>query len=137
MEADSLAYLAKKTPQITFINTTQSGLPIKGIAAMPLDEVIKTRFTQTFDLKKRVHEQIIRFPMPCRELDLSKMKTSLERVVGCLKILCGEEKGSTVLAEMDMKEELAYSILFQMAENLFAPHEKWRSLYEIARKYRL
>lgn len=137
MEAESLSYFAKKHKEVTFVNTTDSGLPIRGIAALPLAAAVEKFLEKTYDLRAEVHRQIIASPMPKKEIDLPKLKMSLERVLGCLKILSGQEKGSSVLAEMDLREEFAYSILFRDAENLFAPHEKWLKFYELAVKYRL
>jgi len=117
MESASFSHFAKKHPEVRFINTTEGGIGFRGIDYMPLSEA-SVQFLQTqFDLSSRVHQEIAKASMPSAakekiEEKINEMKESLDRVVGHLQILSGEKKGSSVLAEMELKEEMAFTYLF-------------------------
>lgn len=117
MEAASLFHFAKSHPETQFFNTSEGGLAIPGIASMPLSEAARHFLQKDYDLRGRIHSAILHSPMPsdCKQkIDekRAEMTASLERVIGHLEILSGKLKGSPALAEMEMREEIAYLYLF-------------------------
>ena len=69
---------------------------------------------------------------------MTELSNSLDRIVDCLKILSGQEKGSSALAEMELKEEMAYPYLFYDIEHILIKEtEKWRAFLDLAQKYQL
>lgn len=112
MEAASISHYAKKHPEIEWINTTDGGLPIKGLTNMSLEEAAKKFLHQQWDLRGKVAQQIALHPMPSLPPLLTELKLSLERLITHLEILSGKKRGSKALAELEMREELATSILF-------------------------
>jgi hypothetical protein len=139
MEAASLSHYAKKHPEIRWINTTAGGLPIKGFETMDLAAASKL-FTQEWDLQTLIAEQIGVHPMPKpKQPLLPQLADSLSRVIGHLEILAGEKQGAKSLAELEMKEELAFSILFYDMEKVIAQARmggsKWTQFLEKARTF--
>ncbi|MDE3046591.1 MAG: motility associated factor glycosyltransferase family protein, partial [Verrucomicrobiota bacterium] len=141
MEAASLSHYAKKHPDIRWINTTSGGLPIDGFEELPLSEEFFLPEPQ--DLRQRIANEIIRCPMPQPEKDLlAELKESLERVIAHLEILAGKKKGSSALAEYELQEELATSILFYDMPKVLAQALRrnkslcrWELYLDTARKY--
>jgi hypothetical protein len=142
MESACMSHFAKKHPEIRFVNTTPDGLGFKHIPYHPLEEMLQEHCSQPLHLRSRVAEAISRSPMPENtatviEEGLREMRESLDRMVGYLEVLWKEKsEGRRVLAEIDLREEMAYLYLFYDAEDLFREEdEKWRLLYEQARMY--
>ncbi len=126
MEAASLSYFARKHKEIAFFNTTEEGLPIRGIPYAPLP----TDLPLQKNLRKRVYEAIDAASMPpqTKEIVAEKMKAlkeSLARLIGYLEILAGKKKGSSALAEYELKEEIAYLYLFYDIRNVIREEPFW------------
>ncbi len=73
---------------------------------------------------------------------MQELGTSLSRVIERLEILSKEKPGSSVLAEMELSEEMAYSCLFYDMQRVLdrvcfldPKKEKWKAFLEIARSY--
>ncbi len=135
MEAAAIEHFAKKHPEIRWINATEGGLRIHGFEEMALD---KFSFSETWNLRKKVKEQIAMHPMPQSEKDLlGELKESLEQMISHLQILAEEKQGSKPLAEFEMKEELVASVLFYDMEKVLrqSRQNKWPLYLKIARKY--
>ncbi len=140
MESSSLSHYAKLHPHVQFINTTDGGIGFQSIPYQPLAEAIQS-FPQEHDLRGLLHAAISSAPMPTLPIlqKLAELRTSLLNVIDYLHILSGSKPGSTVLAEIEMKEELAFSVLFYDIFRILphmAPHEsKWEAFLELAQKY--
>lgn len=135
MESAAISRFAKEHPETRLIDTTEEGLGFKGIETLCLQEVALPAVS---NLRERIQRAILASPMPQNSAQiisekLQEMEESLERVIGYLKILTGEQKGSKPLAEMEMKEEMAYEQLLYGAEALFSGD--WKEVLSLARKY--
>lgn len=143
MESASLSEYAKKHPHVRFVNATRGGIGFKGIDYAPLEK-IALGFSEQYDLRGYLHAACMGAPMPKIPVDqkLLELKESLIRVIGHLKVLSGHTKGVAVLAELEMKEELAFSVLFYDLF-LLLPHwlrgrsldDKWPLVLDLAQKY--
>ena len=139
MESTSISHFAKKHPEVQFLNTTDGGIGFKGIDYMSLVEAVEGY--AELNLRERVDLAIAESPMPegAGELidkRLFELKESLERVIEHLCILSGEKKGSTALAEMELKEELAFLILFyDIYQVLKVDSAFWKNWLDLAVKY--
>jgi hypothetical protein len=141
MEAASLSHYAKKHPEIRWINTTGGGLPIPSFEQMDLDVATSTLLTQKWDIAAKVVEQINLNPIP-KSLSLNPLFESLRRVIAHLEVLAGERPGPKSLAEMDMREEVAFSILLYDAEKVASQalsrksiKNNWSLVLELARNH--
>ena len=118
MESASLADFAKKhRKNVRFINTTEGGLPIRGIPYLSLPEAADLYLTNVYPLESQIKEWMAKSPMPqnSQETIVNKMKElreSLARVIDCLEVLALKKKGSLALAELDLEEEMATDFLF-------------------------
>ena len=135
MESASLADFATQHPEIQFFNTSNEGLPIRGVSYKPLDtfcyskELIPPSF-KTLKMPKNTSERV--------KKKLRELFESLDRLINFLEILSGNKKGSRVLAELDLYEELAYGLLFKDIQEILekAPsEEKWLFFLDHAKKY--
>ena len=67
---------------------------------------------------------------------IRELRGSLDRVVGHLEVLSGTKRGSTALAEIELKEEIAYCALFYDVYQLYKPGDEfWKSWLQLALKY--
>ncbi|HEY4255241.1 MAG TPA: 6-hydroxymethylpterin diphosphokinase MptE-like protein [Chlamydiales bacterium] len=112
MEAASISHYAKRHPEICWINATEGGLPIKGVKNMSLQAAAEKFLTKQTDLRGQVAQQIALHPMPSNPSLLQELRISLERLIAHLETLSGQKSGSKALAELEMRDELATSILF-------------------------
>ncbi len=115
MESAAISDFAKRHPHVRFINTTEGGIGFKGIDYMPIGEAIE-EFEER-ELRSEVFEKICASPMPEKtaqviEEKVRELDESLGRVIEFLRILSGEKKGSKALAEVEMRDEIAYVVLF-------------------------
>lgn len=152
MESASISHFAKKHPEVQFINTTDGGLGFHTIPFMTLSEAAEQYLKQETDLRNQVQQKIAASPMPSQAKELipqkmGELKESLNRIVGHLEILAGKKKGSSALAELELKEEMAYPYLFfdafQILEQSLSRfkgedkfHQKWTRFLDIAIKYK-
>lgn len=146
MEAASISHFAKKHPEIRWINTTEGGLSIAGLEEMSLEKAALMYLKQQWDLRGKVAQQIALHPLAAiNEGLLEQLNESLIKTIDHLEILSGLKKGSTALAEYEIKEELAASILFYdmgkvltqafSRKNGEKEDAKWTLYLKIARKY--
>lgn len=140
MESSSLSHYATLHPHVRFINTTEGGIGFSKIPYQSLESAVN-EFQQQYDLRGMMHAAISRAPLPSSTSSipqqLSFLKESLLRVIEHLQVLSGEKKGSQLLAELDMKEETAYSVLFyDMLCWLSTPKgPNWPACLELACRY--
>ncbi len=144
MEAASIAHYAKKHPEIRWMNTTAGGLPIKGVPQVSLENAVKDCLTRQWDLRGMIARQIALNPMPTfKEPLLPQIKASLHRVINHLEILTGLKPGSKSLAEMDLEEELAFTVLFYDMDKVLSQSlarstgSKWSLFLTVANSYKL
>jgi hypothetical protein len=136
MESDSLSLFAKRCKERRWINCTAGGLALKGIESMPLSHAIQL-FDVERDLRKVVREAIAKSPMPASAKDIlpqkiEELKESIKRVIEHLDILIlGKCQGLAALSEIEIKEELAYQILFYGMEKTCT----WKEFRELGEKY--
>jgi len=136
MEAAAIAHFAKKHQEIRWINATDGGLPIAGFEEMALANY---PFSQEWNIREKVAEQIAANPMPQPEKDLLKeLQESLERAIDHLEILAEKKPGSKALAEFELREELVSSVLFYDMDKVLRQsgrEDKWGLYLEVASKY--
>ncbi len=147
MESETFSHFAASHPETVFLNTTEGGIGFRGIPYGSLKEAAERFLDKEWDLRERVHREIIAAPMPAvsKQIIDQKMQelgTSLSRVIERLEILSKEKPGSSVLAEMELSEEMAYSCLFYDMQRVLdrvcfldPKKEKWKAFLEIARSY--
>lgn len=141
MESASISHFAKKHPHVQFINTTDGGIGFQGIDYLPIEEAAKG--FQKLELRERIFRKIEESRMAERtketvESKIDELKKSLVRVIDHLRVLAEEKKGSKALAELEIHDELAYSVLFYDVYQLFRedPHF-WSKWLQLACKYEL
>ncbi len=138
MEAQSLAAFAKKHKEIEFFNTSEEGLPLRGVPYRPLDSF---KLERDYDFPSMIQKKIIKMPENTSQIIPEKMKeltSSLACVIDCLEVLSGKKKGSTALAELDLQEEIACNLLFYDINEILertSPQEKWEFFLKLAKKY--
>ena len=100
-------------------------------------------FHSEYDLRGMIHQAIRRSPMPADSHSILRKKTkelsqSLDEVLSHLAILVqNENAGKCALAEIEMKEELAYNILFFDIEKTLRKTERdaefyWKAFQKMA-----
>ena len=142
MESASISHFAKKHPETLFVNTGVGGLGFKGIDDLSLKEAARRYLVKEWDLRALVQEKILASPMPENTQEkirrkMEELKASLERALKRLLVLGGKERGSKALAEMEVKEEIAYLILLYDAPGLFSEEKRWEGVLKLAEKYRV
>ncbi len=150
MEAASIAHLAKCHPEIRWINTTEGGLSIAGLEEMSLKRAAKECLSSWWDLRGKVTQQIALNPLPALPgAALVEFRASLERLIEHLEVLNEQRPGSKALAEFELHEEIAYSVLlYDMPEltnqalsrklrgqNEALAKAKWALQLQIAKKH--
>jgi hypothetical protein len=143
MESASISHFVKQCRSTEFVNTTEGGLEIKGLAFSSI-QAYEDRFPN-LDLKARVCEAIFNSPMPPHSAEIiqsqiTKLLASLDRLVEHLKVLAQKE---SPLDELELEEEIAYTYLFydfglllhQEIEGAKTPREKWGRFLDLAIKY--
>ncbi|HSX37483.1 MAG TPA: 6-hydroxymethylpterin diphosphokinase MptE-like protein [Chlamydiales bacterium] len=145
MESAAFSHFAKMHPKTKFINTTEGGIGFTNIPYIPLDEALDGYVDCNFSLRGKVHQAIIASPMPGNTGKIIKKKMgeltkSLEKVVGHLEICAGVKVGSNALAEMELRDEMAFHLLFYDAESVMAkdlqdPNQKWIRFLRLAQQY--
>jgi hypothetical protein len=139
MESASISHFAKKHPEIQFVNTTEEGIGFRGIDFVPLADAVSAFPEQ--EIRKFVHQKIDEHAIPSAsekiiQEKLRELKESLGRLIEFLEILSGEKRGSSALAEMELKEEISYLYLFyDIYQVLKAGPSFWKTWLDLARKY--
>lgn len=115
MESAVLSDFAKKHRKRRFFNASLGGLEIPSVPFRSLSEII-TEFQTPGDLQGRIFAQIektkdLRLTREKVEKALQTLYESVERALSCVEILVSK-KGSSVLAEMELQEEISFKILF-------------------------
>ena len=139
MEENALSRLAKKHPEIRWINTSEGGLPIRNFETMSLADAIEAYCPHRIDFRTQIARLIADHPMPDPSGKLEELEASLLRVISHLEILAGEKKGSKALAEIELQEELATKVLFYDIERMLSFQEeenRWPFYLSHARKHR-
>lgn len=142
MEASAISQFARRRKQKRWINCTSGGLEIKGIENGSLDPGSPI-FCREWDLRGMIHQTTLRFPMPEATISILRKKTdelleSLDALLSHLSILVQNgSAGKCALAEIEMKEELAYNILFFDIEKTLRREDLdsqvyWKSFQEMA-----
>lgn len=140
MESATISKFAKKHPKTRFINTTDGGIGFEGVEYVPLQKAAQN--FKSRQLEKRVREKIAAARMPKKTATIIKTKTaelkmSLDRLIGHLEVLSGLKKGSHVLAEVEIREEIAFLYLFYDIQQIFRNDSAfWKKWLELAMKYR-
>lgn len=139
MESSSLSKFAKDHPHTQFINTTDGGIGCKGVPYKLLDE-LAGGWSESQDLRGLVHSSITSAPLSPSPIlpKIQELRQSLCRVIEHLLILSGNKPGSSSLAELEMKEELAFSVLFYDISYVLKhqPQEqKWKCFLQLAEQY--
>lgn len=145
MEASALSRFARRCKGRRWINCTRGGLGLKGVEEMPLSEV---PFSQEWDLRSKIHCAILKSPMPenarsILEEKVNELKESLQAVLAHLEVMIHEKSfGLRALAELELKEELAYAILLFDAEKTIRialgcvdDYAFWKAVQELAKRY--
>ncbi len=147
MESSSFSQFAKKHPETVFLNTTEGGLGFSDIPYIPLVLAMDQFLTITQPLRSQVQMEIARSAMPSNSaevigLQMRWLRESLARVIEHLKVCAGMEAGSSALAEIELKEELAYRSLFYDTESVLEkefgsmePRLRWHRFLELAQSY--
>jgi hypothetical protein len=139
MESASISHFAKQHPHVRLINTTEEGIGFEQIDYIPFHEAVRGFEAQ--DLRKRVIFAIAQNPMPKNTSAIlsekrKELQNSLDRLIGCLEILVLERQGSAALAEIDLKEEIAFACLFyDIFEVIKSGPGFWQDWLALARKY--
>lgn len=147
MESSSFSDFAKKHPEQRFYHLNDEGLGFEEISYCDLKRAKILCSSEKKDLRKSVIDEVLRAKMPKDTQKILQQKKkelflSLLRVIDSLKILAQEKKGSIHLAEEDLKEEIAYNILFfdmkEVLQNQARLEGKegldWKRFLEIAKK---
>ncbi len=140
IEKASLTYFVKRHRGVRWINTTEGGLSIPGFKQMELLEALRLYCTNSSNLKEKINRIIADHPMPDPQYKLEELKQSLDRMISHLEVLNDCKSGSKALAEFELKEEIASSILFYDIQTLLQqePEEnRWSFYLDLARKYKL
>jgi len=121
MESASLAEFAKKRPHIRWINATEGGLRVKGFEELALTSIL---LPSPSDIRGKIAREMMQNPMPKIPQNLvPEMQESLRRVIHHLEILTGARSGSKALAECDLQEEIAATVLFYNMPTFLARSE--------------
>ncbi|MDF2549485.1 MAG: hypothetical protein K0S07_552 [Chlamydiales bacterium] len=109
-EARYTANYAKEHPETTFINATEGGLGIEGIANSSLADVAKAHLNKTYELESRIFKEIerARFSIPQDKIfdTFLKLQESLTSSIGILGEL------------IDCLKALSHSISNEMREHV-------------------
>lgn len=141
MESASISHFARKHKEIQFINTTDGGIGFKGIEYLPIQKAAQIHLQNEYPLRKLVHEKIVQSSMPknaakCIASKMKELRQSLDRIVSHLEILAGKKKGSAALAELELRDEMAFPILFYDIHETFRRKEtRWEKFLTLARQY--
>jgi hypothetical protein len=131
MESEAISSFVQKRSDIRFINATRGGLGLKNVLFQPLDQI--PFLSSPRALYKEVAQKMAEAPRLSAPSILD-LKASLERVIGHLRVLVGEVRGSRALAEVELKEEMAAAVLFYDASHLFSD---WKDYLTLAIRYDL
>jgi hypothetical protein len=140
MESDSISLFAKKYKKTLFINTTEGGIGFKGIDYVPLAEA--TRCFKEQELRKQVFEKI-----QCASMDknssqviqerLQELTKSLDLLIEQLEILAKKRGGSAALAEIELKEQIAFLYLFYDIYQILPQDDTfWHRWLDLALQYK-
>ena len=140
MEAAALSKLARRQKDRRWMNCTHNGLRINNIEEMPLAQMSQS-FVEEKDLRGMIHQSIMRWRLPEGtkqkvEDKLQELRVSFEAVLRHLEVLIkNENPGQCALSEIEMKDEIAYSIFFfDIAQTLqrFSPDAIYPKMQKIA-----
>lgn len=167
MESSVLSRFAKRYPSRTFINASSKGLALKHIPYFPLQEALekcpqqtdiqglifceigKAKFRLTKEKCQGVLKTLYESVQKCLEC-ATLMEEETARILKDSKLAPDYQSGRMILAEMDIKEEIAYRILFYDTAKILdlyvkrsfkgasekeKKHRKWHCFTEILKQY--
>lgn len=116
MESDTLSLFAKNHPKHLFLNATEDGLGFRKIPYIPLQAALEEHCHQTYPLRQKIQKAIAASRLditPAQVLSqFSLLRSSLKRCLKLVKALLSDlESPTTIVLEMDLKEELAFEPL--------------------------
>lgn len=120
MEAKAISDIVASNPSINFFRTSTKGLPIDGLATMPLSEFLKQHST-SYDVRGRVMCHILQNKLEMLPETLSyffdEIEMSLKKCYKLLSdIIMSSNRESSFLAQVSLKEEKAYRHLLHDIE---------------------
>jgi len=139
MESAAISHFAKSHPETCFINTTEGGIGFERIEYIPLEKA--SQKFKSMPLEERVKRAVASANMPANSAAIVKTKIadlrlSLGRLIGHLEILAGIKKGSSALAEFEIREEIAFLYLFYDVHQILKRDTCfWTTWLALAKKY--
>lgn len=131
MESECIATFAKAHPECCFINVSKAGIGFPGIPNLPLEQVIETHLSLSYDLQGLVHAEIQRLKIPHLKekltIEMKQMGESLMRLSSIAQEMIEELErihhlvplgivsmptGKMAILEIDFQEEKAFECLF-------------------------
>lgn len=149
MESSCFSRFVNHFPECKFFNLNPHGLKIDAIPYLSSEKVVAL-LPEKKDLKQMVFQEISQsfFSLNTEEKikhKIQELEESLDRVISHLEILTKEKKGSSALAELELGEEMCYSLLFYDIEKIEMreariqgkKEEPWLFFLTLARKYKI
>lgn len=141
IEARVLGKLAMNHQNHRWIQCSKRGIPLKGMEFMELELAVKN-LREKKDLRGLLHQALSNAPMPSSTKEVlekkrEELQASLLRAYTCLNELVKKRPGMAALAEIELKEELSYSLFFQSIQNILEKEESipdWKPLQTIVQK---
>lgn len=142
-ESNWISDFAKEHPELVLVNATEGGIGFPDVPNKPLKDVVEEYLNKTFDLRKRLDDEIKHVSMPqitserIEELML-EMKESLERSKEHLTVLISEseakieqtkvkkavpdvlQSGLAALSETELSEEIAYHYVLEIFNAVYS-----------------
>lgn len=119
--ANSVADLTREYPRKSFFNATGGGLPIDGVANVPLEDILVNQ--RQYDWHNEVHSSVEGARISIDDMKVSEALTTMYRSLCVCEELCSamihDKYGSRSLVyEMDLQEELAYEIILSQTDKI-------------------
>lgn len=142
-ESDWIGEYAKTFPELTIVNGTEGGLGFPDVPNIPFKEAVHQYLHRSYDLKSRIHGEIVSSPLPEVRKDkvvqlMEELKASLKRSIDHLQILVEESEsvkqklkkqkqdlanlqtGRAALSEIELSEEPAYNYVLKMFNTAYS-----------------
>lgn len=149
MEGASFSHFIKQYPEMQFFNATEGGLSVAGVPDLSLEQILQRYCLHEYDLRGRIMGAMAEAAMPENTEEILRqrvmhLRESVERVVAGIQVLLDEiarmkersqeaKTGRFVLAEMTLREEDAYLLLFYDLFRVFANvmQREWRVAHSV------
>ncbi len=115
LEAKALSAYAKKHPGTTFIDSTEEGLSLPGIAYTPLHVAIETHCHNSIDLSCKIHELIQSHKMQVSAETMHDLQEEMHASIASVEKLYADSivgSFSQALLEHELHQEVAWQQLF-------------------------